>query len=393
MIQTAFTAVREWYRSETNWRHVASDLLGTMIALTAAFVLTGYLSLQELATGDWTVESLRFGVGGPLDTLALALIAAPFAAPVFYAAWQLADRRYGTRRVPQELAVWLGFGVVGPGIGVLAYLGVNITELIEALTVRGVGEILVAAQGPLTELFGGALALALFPVLFTGVYHRLSTGRWTPRTRELHVTVAVVAVVVLAAVGASAALAPPTNTDGEEYGWGADDPSDPASFRDGDHGPAFSPRPSNNQSYSSFQSGDGFACGEIAPPPEWAEDYQPKQTAAGGKSFEVATGQIATKNGTVTLDTVFSVRLSNATLGDAAVISTGYYDVETADEDSNSVSVSHYDTAIYGTNHRGMHVRMENVESVHVYVDVVRDGEVHRYTTKICPNANGSDSE
>jgi hypothetical protein len=369
------------------------DLFGTTVAVTLGFWLTGYLSLWKLATGEWTVNNLRFGVSGPFATLLVAILAAAVTAPVFYATWKLADRRYRDRRFPRELALWLGLGIGLPGIVAVGYMVLHLPEAVAfAVDWSGGSQI---EQGALTTYFGGALALALFPSLFTGIYHRLSLGDWTLRTRELHATIVVVVVVLASAVGAAAALAPAADTsDDDSFStFSENKPDDPAVFRDGAVGPDFDPDRYDNHSYTAYQSGSAFACGEIQSPFS-VEEYTPKQTNAGGEHFEIAAGQIATADGMVTLGTRYSVRLTNATLDDATILRTGYYNVQPVKPHNYSVGVlGPYDSPSgLRDTHVGLRFRMENVESTHVYVDVVRNGEIHRYVTTLCPQeaANGA---
>jgi hypothetical protein len=378
------TRLREWYRS-TNWRHVASDLFATLLAVVAAGMVTAYLSLRELAKGEWTVAHLRFGVEGPDQTLVVAILAGFLTAPVFYAAWRFADRRFPRSHVASRaLGVWAAIGIGIPVVVLLArtsYDPAAVSRWIEANALVG-----------LAQPFGELLALTLFPTVFTGVALRLSTGEWTLRTRGFRVTAAVVAVVLVAAVGASATLAAPadeTADDASLIGGSENRPTDPAVFRDGAYGPDFDPDRYVNQSYADYQSVETVGCGGVSAPDSQLESYTPKQTTAGGDHFEVAAGQLATADGVVTLDTRYSVRLPNATLADATVLRAGYYGVEPRDPYNYSVGYSgYYDTpgGLQESHHYGLKVRMENVESMHVYIDVVRDGEIHRYTTTLCPS-------
>lgn len=396
MIHDIQQHLSEWYRT-TDLRVVAGDLFATAIVLAAGYYLTYYLSLWEVATGEWTPASLGFGTSGPIvEFFLLAFPLGALTAPVFYLAWRLADRRYRHRLQPPELVVWLAFGVGLPVALATGYIALNLGDAFELVATWDGGPLF--EPGTLRFYFGGAIAVTLLPSVFTGVYHRLSVGAWTPRTRGLHVTIAVVAVVLAAAVGASATLAPSPGPDASNDGLLDSDSAeydtmDPASYRDGNLGPGFRTVLVDNQSYGGYVDAEQYACAETRPPDDPPEDYTPRTTHAGPGAFEIAAGQLSTDNGTETLYTRLSVRLENQTLNGTTVIGHGIYGENASEEYNYSVGAkSLYDhPGEYDNSHRGVEIHAENIDSVHIYVDVVRDGTVVRYTTRVCPAAGGDD--
>lgn len=382
MIQYAVTTLRQKHRS-TNWKLVLGDLFGMMVTLTGAFMLTGYLSLWEFATDEWTVESLGFGVGGSLSALTLAILVALVTAPVFYSLWRVIDHRYGDRRVPQEIALWLGLGIGLPTVAMALLAASNPLETIELISARDGGP--VFERGTATTYYGGAMLLALFPTVFTGVYHRVSLGDWTLRTRQFHAILAIVAVVLAAAVGASVTL---TSTDAATDSIVSDEYDDQnvAAYHDGLMGPSFFASLNGDESYGEYRPGAHYACEGFAAPEVSPTDYDPVTVHAAPEDFEVALGQLTTDNGTVTLPTRLSVRLSKATLDNATVIQTGVYNAEYNGANATLYADPSYDEPDdFDLVHYGATVQAENIDSAHLYVDVIRNGEVHRYVTTLCP--------
>ncbi|MFC4553549.1 hypothetical protein [Halorussus sp. GCM10023401] len=360
-----------------------------MVAIVLAYVVTEYLTLWEVGSGEWSVADLGFSTG-LLSTVALGIIAAFIVAPFFYGVWQLVDRRYGDQRpLLQIVGVWAVTGLIVPAVVVAVYILSDLDGIARLITSPELMQVATEAWESFTTAAGKTLCLSLFPSLFTGVYHRFSTGDWTVRTRRFHVTVAVVLVVLVAAVGASATLSPTSETAESSTDISVADPSDPAAYGDGLYGPSFDPAENVNQSYGEYQSGTVLACGSIDSP-KAVESYTPKQTYAGPKNFEIAPGQINTESSVVTLDTRYSVRLTDWALRNATIINSGYYGENPTDHNYWVGTTSYDEPGGYDDIHDGLRVPMENVESVHVYVDVVRDGEIHRYVTAVCPNGGGS---
>jgi len=390
MIQHTVTTLQETYRS-TSWKAVAGDLFGTTVTLTAAFMLTSYLSLWEVGGGTWAVSDLGF-TDGRILTVLFGITGAFLAAPVFYGLWRIADRRLANRRNRhvglQALAVEATVGLVFPAIilVVISLMGHAEPAVSDNTTAK--------IAGIFVKYFGMCLGLTVLPTAFTGVYHRLSLGDWTLRTRKFHATVAVVLVVLAVAVGASAMLAPAVPAEDTTLDYDTADQQNVSAYSDGYDGPRFMPAFDNNQTYGDYASGDEYACGGFSVVEDSPTEYDPAVVHATLDAFEVAPGQVTTENGTTTLSTRFSVRLSNSTLGNATTLDTGVYNVRYTDAPNGAIGVSSsYDSpgGVYG-GYVGAAVTAENVESTHVYVDVVRNGVIHRYVTTLCPQeaANGA---
>lgn len=374
------STLREWSR-ETNWRLVAGDLFGTMAVVALALLITAYLRVWELPTG-WSIESIGFGVQ-PAGEAMLAILCTLFVSPVFYVLWRGVIHRLGNRRLAiQLLVVWGITGLLIPFFGI-GFGFLNELDSLSDFLLETPWTFVVEAS----KFAGMTLGATFLPTFLSGAYNQVSRGNWTLRTRRLQLSTVLLILVVLSAFAASAILSAPAETDTEQTLNETVYPNASA-YQDGEYGPTFSPS-SDIESYGEYHSAKTYTCGEFKPASADTQaalpDYEPKYTHAQRGQFEIAPGVLTTENGTVTLDTRFSVRFTSEKLANDSILDVGYYHDEPTSE-THSVGTSGYYSGELGDTHPGIEIEMENVESVHVYADVIRNGEVHRYVTTLCPN-------
>lgn len=346
--------------------------VATALGMTLALVFRTWTLFADYQITEITTDPGQF-----TGVFALALVGAIVASPIVYVAYRYLPHR--SDRNP--LFVLLGLCGAVSGVFVLHHFvqeilsgGFN-AELFLEMELTAI----------LTVLAGITLTLALL-VLPGELANRYLTSRLTFRSRR-GVGVVLVVLVLFATPVVGGSVAPDTfgveTTQTDDSGDYIDvSVTNESAYDDGNYGPTidgddervstgdYAPA---NRILQCSASGD-----ESTPTLSSDSEYNPAAVHHSSEHIELARYTVETESGEFTPDGRYALRLTGPA-EEGTVILRGAYGASFPADGG-------WDTAQYSVPRHGLGtLAMEGVESMTVSYDVVNeDGEIHRYTTRVC---------
>lgn len=363
--------------TDSNWFEIGGRFLGYYLGSAAMIFYTLYVFFTF-------GESEMGGFDDGLIFLGISLLAALAITPVIF----YFDRRVFGSSIEDRLSIrgrslawvvlWIATGVTP----VLMYVMGSIlaspsqlstdTEPAEALTTLS---IYVAVM----------LVIAALPICTAYLLRRYWSGSFKLRSRT---AVTLVLCLLVVATGVTVGdqfrsdASPDADFDGYDWETYA---RDPANYDDGMLGPRVNPEEDEFIRVNDSARSQAFlACsGDVAPPEDRGHGIAAAAIHNDSDQLTVAPYELRTNdNETVTVEGHYALKFRNGTAFDrSSIIDSGIY------------NASYWATGsdIYLPSNGDGRLVMEGVEAMSVYYDVVTpDGEVHRYTTRLCRDDGGS---